>query len=344
MQLTVIIPVYNSERTIGPLIERLQACLADWSFEVVLVNDGSRDQSEAVCQQLENRYANVRFISLRRNFGEFNAVLCGLNHATGDYVVIIDDDFQNPPEAILTLVETAESEQYDVVYSRYEQKQHHWFRNIGSRLVNALTTYSIGKPRNLYLSSFKLIQRDVVEEIIRYRGPYPYIDGLIFRVTRNVGSVTVPHSARMDGRSNYTVRKLVSLFLTVFIGYSLWPIRMFTVLGGALFGLSLLGGLFLMAVWLIGTLAIPGWAIVLWAIGTGLGIQLLFLGVLGEYIGKLFMAYSGLPPYVEKRRKPGKEERRKGGEGIVYSALFPFLVFSFIPFFLSSHLSFLPLV
>ncbi|GAB4020913.1 glycosyltransferase family 2 protein [Spirosoma koreense] len=306
MNLSVVIPVYNSERTIGPLIERLQTCLAGLSFEVVLVNDGSADRSEQVCEQLEASYPNVRFISLRRNFGEFNAVLCGLNYARGDYVAIIDDDFQNPPEAILTLVETAEAGRFEVVYSRYAQKQHHWFRNLGSWLVNMLTTYSIGKPRDLYLSSFKLIRRDVVDEIVRYRGPYPYIDGLIFRVTRNVGSVTVPHAARADGRSSYTVGKLIALFVNVFVGYSLWPIRLFTVFGAVLFSLSLLSGFLLLAGWLSGVFRVPGWGIVLWAIGMGLAVQLLFLGVLGEYLGKLFMAYSGLPPYVEKRVSSGQ--------------------------------------
>ncbi|MBD2700629.1 glycosyltransferase family 2 protein [Spirosoma sp. BT702] len=303
MYLSVVIPVYNSERTIGPLVERLQACLAERAFEIVLVNDGSVDGSERIGQHLANQYDNVQFISLRRNFGEFNAVLCGLNHTRGQYVVIIDDDFQNPPESILTLVSTAEAGGYDVVYSRYVEKQHHWFRNLGSWLVNMLTTYSIGKPRDLYLSSFKLIHREVVEEIIKYRDPYPYIDGLIFRVTRYVGSVDVPHDARAEGRSSYTFRKLVGLFLNVFIGYSLWPIRVFTVLGITLFSLGLLVGLVLLIGWLTQQFVNPGWVLVLWGIGTGLGLQFLFLGILGEYLGKLFMAYSGLPPYVEKERK-----------------------------------------
>ncbi len=302
MQLSVVIPVYNSERTIGPLVERLQETLSGRAFEVVLVNDGSKDQSEQACERIASTYANVQFIALRRNFGEFNAVLCGLTYARGQYVAIIDDDFQNPPESILTLLETAETDRFDVVYSRYATKQHHWFRNWGSWLVNTLTTYSLGKPRALYLSSFKLIRREVVDEIIRYTGPYPYIDGLIFRVTRNVGSVEVPHNARTEGRSNYTPGKLVALFLNVFIGYSLWPIRVFTVLGACLFGAGLLAGLGLLAGSLLGAFAVPGWGLVLWSIGTGLGLQLLFMGVLGEYLGKLFMAHSGLPPYVVKKR------------------------------------------
>ena len=300
MHLSVVIPVYNSERTIGPLVERLQTCLRERAFEVVLVNDGSADASERVCESIADAYANVQFIALRRNFGEFNAVLCGLTHARGQFVAIIDDDFQNPPEAILTLLAVAETGRFDVVYSRYAQKQHHWFRNWGSWLVNVLTTYSLGKPRSLYLSSFKLIRREVVDEIIRYTGPYPYIDGLIFRVTRNVGSAFVPHNARAEGRSNYTIRKLIGLFLNVFIGYSLWPIRVFTVAGACLFGAGLLTGMGLLVGGLAEVFDVPGWGLILWAIGTGLGLQLLFMGVLGEYVGKLFMAHSSLPPYVEK--------------------------------------------
>lgn len=300
MYLSVVIPVYNSETTIAPLVSRLHDCLTGMAFEVVLVNDGSADRSESVCRELAIVYDTVEFISLRRNFGEFNAVLCGLNHAQGQFTVIIDDDFQNPPETILTLLKTAEAGQYDVVYSRYTEKKHTWVRNLGSRLVNTLTTYSLGKPSDLYLSSFKLIRREIVDEIIRYRGPYPYIDGLIFRVTRNVGSVLVQHHARAEGQSNYTPRKLISLFLNVFIGYSLWPIRGFTVLGAGLFGLGLLAGFIWLAGWLAGAFSASGWGVVLWAFGTGLGLLLLFLGVLGEYLGKLFMAHSGLPPYVEK--------------------------------------------
>jgi glycosyltransferase involved in cell wall biosynthesis len=303
IKLSVVIPVYNSEATIARLVERLRVCLDDWDYEVVLVNDGSADGSEQICQQLAHMYDVVQFISLRRNFGEFNAVLCGLTHARGQYTAIIDDDFQNPPEAILTLLKTAERGHYDVVYSRYARKKHHWFRNLGSWLVNALTTYSLGKPRDLYLSSFKLIRREVVDEIVTYTGPYPYIDGLIFRVTRNVGSVEVPHNPRFDGQSNYTVRKLIALFLNVFIGYSLWPIRIFTVTGAAMFGLGLLAGLVLLAGGLWGAFTVSGLGLIGWGIGTGLGLQLLFMGVLGEYLGKLFMAHSGLPAYVEKRKR-----------------------------------------
>lgn len=300
MELSVVIPVYNSEKTLAPLVSRLQECLMGRSFEIVLVNDGSPDRSETVCDALAETYPNVQFISLRRNFGEFNAVLCGLSYVRGRYAVIIDDDFQNPPESILTLLETAAAGDYDVVYSRYAQKRHNRVRNAGSRLVNALATRLIGKPKDLYLSSFKLIRREVVNEIIRYQGPYPYIDGLIFRVTRRVTSVEVPHHSRQQGKSNYTAKKLISLFLNVVVGYSVWPLRVFTLVGAGVFGVSLLYGFALLIALLTGW-SIPGWQIVLWALLLLAGLHFLFLGLIGEYLGKLFMSQSGLPPYVVKR-------------------------------------------
>jgi glycosyltransferase involved in cell wall biosynthesis len=290
--LSVVIPVYNSEQTIGPLVEALLDHLRAIDLEIVLVNDGSRDGSEGVCTALARRYERVNFISLRRNFGEFNAVLCGLSYTRGQYCVLIDDDFQNPPGEILKLLGTAESGGYDVVYSFYAAKKHNLFRNAGSWLVNCLTTWLLDKPRDLYLSSFKLIRQEVVREIVPYRGPYPYIDGLIFRVTRHVGRVEVRHESRRAGRSNYTPRKLISLFLNVLFGYSLRPLRLLSAAGLLLVAGALVGG---------GVSLVTGPARLLPALVLFLsGLQLLGMGLLGEYIGKLFMHQSGLPPYVVK--------------------------------------------
>lgn len=299
MKLSVIIPVYNSEKTIRPLIEKLQATLSEISFEIVMVNDGSRDRSEQVCRELSDAYANVRFISLRRNYGEFNAVMCGLNWAYGNYCVMIDDDFQNPPEEILKLVETAESGDYDVVYTYYAKKQHSVGRNMGSRFVNWLTSYLLNKPKDLYLSSFKLIRQEVVQEIIKYHGPYPYIDGLIFRITRNIGTVQVAHQKREEGASNYTFHKLISLFLNILFCYSSLPIRLFVPIGVGLFSLGFFLLLFLTIQWIIGPDP-KGWQVVTSTIIFIGGIQCMLLSVLGEYIGKSFMAQSGQPQYVIK--------------------------------------------
>ncbi|MPR32948.1 glycosyltransferase family 2 protein [Salmonirosea aquatica] len=300
MELSVIIPVYNSQNSIGPLINRLSEALQGITYEVILVNDGSPDASEQVCTQLAQARPEVTFISLRRNFGEFNAVMCGLNYVKGDFCVMIDDDFQNPPEEILKLIHTAEMGNYGVVYTYYGKKEHALYRNFGSRFVNWITSYLLNKPRNLYLSSFKLIRLEVVQEIIKYTGPYPYIDGLILRVTRNIGTVKVTHQKREEGRSNYTPRKLISLFLNILFCYSALPIRLFMPIGLGLVGIGFLLLLYLFGQWVVGPDP-KGWQVVTATLLFIGGIQCSLLSVLGEYIGKSFMAQSGQPQYVIKK-------------------------------------------
>ncbi|WP_028668553.1 glycosyltransferase family 2 protein [Runella zeae] len=299
MRLSIIIPVYNSEQTIGSLVEHVLQTLGNNDLEIVLVNDGSRDQSERVCIELAQRFSNVKFIALRRNFGEFNAVMCGLNHAEGDYAVMIDDDFQNPPSEILKLVQTAQEGNFDVVYSYYTQKKHSPFRNFGSWLVNRITTWLLEKPSDLYLSSFKLIAKPVVKEIIKYKGPYPYIDGLIFRVTRHIGRVEVSHNQRQEGQSGYTLRKLTSLFMTILFGYSLKPLRILTGVGLFSIGLSVVVSLIDIALFVIHSkfFFLNSNLIILIFFG---GAILTSLGIVGEYIGRIFMVQSGLPQYIEK--------------------------------------------
>lgn len=299
MLLSIIIPVYNSEQSIGRLVASILVTLDKNSLEIILVNDGSRDSSEKVCTQLAQQFSQVKFVSLRRNFGEFNAVMCGLNHAAGDYCVMIDDDFQNPPAEILKLIETAQTGDFDVVYSFYEQKKHSIFRNFGSWLVNQITTWLLEKPKDLYLSSFKLINQSVVKEIIKYKGPYPYIDGLIFRVTRNVGRVQVSHLAREEGQSGYTLRKLTSLFMTILFGYSLKPLRLLTALGLTFTGFSVLAILIDLVLYAIHSqfFVLNSILSVITLLG---GLLLISLGLVGEYVGRIFMVQSGLPQYVEK--------------------------------------------
>ncbi len=299
MLLSVIIPVYNSEKTISKLVEHVLETLDKKTLEIILVNDGSRDRSEWVCSQLAQKFSQVKLISLRRNSGEFNAVMCGLNHATGDYCVMIDDDFQNPPTEILKLIETARNGDFDVVYSYYEKKEHSLFRNFGSWLVNRVTTWLLEKPSDLYLSSFKLISLPVVQEIIKYKGPYPYIDGLIFRVTRNVGRVQVSHNAREEGESGYTLRKLTSLFMTILFGYSLKPLRLLTATGLTFTTLSVLAVVLDFILYLIHSQFFVLNSI-LSVVTFFSGLILTSLGLVGEYVGRIFMVQSGLPQYVEK--------------------------------------------
>lgn len=301
LEVSICIPVYNAEATIEPLVLAIGQALPAGSFEIILVNDHSRDDSESVCEHLATTLPHVRFFSLRRNFGEHNTVMCALNQARGLYAVITDDDFQNPPEEIPRLVAKMR-EGYDVVYTRYARKAHHPLRNLGSRLHNRMASRLLNKPKELYLSSFKAIHRDVYQEIIRYRGPFPYVDGLIFQVTDHVGVVDACHHPRVAGRSNYTLGKLVSLWLNMFLNFSILPLRLFTILG-ALLSLSafVFGGMVIVEKLTDPTLP-TGWASLMVALQFFSGILMIFMGLMGEYLGKLYFTIAGAPQWIIKKR------------------------------------------
>jgi glycosyltransferase involved in cell wall biosynthesis len=293
MLLSVVIPIYKSEKSIQSLVEKLLIDLVNIDFEILLVNDGSPDDSEKICFELASQFEQVSCISLRKNFGEFNAVMCGLHHVSGQYAVMIDDDFQQAPSEILKLLHKIQSEDLDVVYGRYETKKHAPYRNFGTWLVNKLTTILFKKPNDLYLSSFKIIKKDVIDEMIKYKGVYPYLDGLIFQITNNVGQVTVLHQPRRDGVSNYTFGKLTSLFLSVIFGYSLVPIRLFYGLGLLLIVLGI-GGTILHLLDFKDALL----ASLIMLMGA---VQLLSVAFLGEYVGKSYLIQANMPQFIIKK-------------------------------------------
>lgn len=299
MKLSICIPVYNGADTICPLMENLDSTFSKIEKEVVLVNDGSRDNSAEVCKDLCKKYDYVKFINLRRNFGEHNAVMCALNYCTGDYAVIIDDDLQNPPEEIFKLLNEIEKG-YDVVYSKYHVKKHNWFRNFGSKVNDVFATWLIGKPKNLYLCSFKIINRAMIEELKNYKGPFPYIDGLLLRATNNVSSVFVEHKARTQGKSNYTLGKLLNLWLSMFINFSIKPMRFITITGLIISLISVVMTLFFIVEKFINPQTVPGWTTIIVLLLFFGGLQSTFLGIIGEYIGKNYLDQNNTPQWVVK--------------------------------------------
>ena len=302
-KVSIVIPVYNGATSIKPLVERLHEELkARFQLEVVLVNDFSPDNSAEVCTALAEKHSWVRFIHLARNFGEHNAVMAGLNYCSGDCAVIMDDDFQNPPTEVVRLVDKLQ-EGHDVAYSYYETKQHTLLRNLGSWFNNAVASLMIKKPWGLYLSSFKAINRFVIDEVTKYHGPYPYLDGLILRSTRNYGTQLVQHDPRQEGRSNYTLRKLVRLWLNMFTNFSIFPLRVASIAG---FAFAVIG-VVLAVVFLIEKLANPnlqaGWASTIVILLIISGVQLFALGMIGEYLGRLFLKDNGSPQFVVRSTK-----------------------------------------
>jgi undecaprenyl-phosphate 4-deoxy-4-formamido-L-arabinose transferase len=308
--LSVVIPVYNGARTIGVLVDALAGLKILGGHEVVLVNDGSPDDSEVVCRALAKRTdIPVTFVNLSRNFGEHSAVMAGLSYARGDYVITMDDDLQNPPEEVARLVEYTKSRQLDVVYTYYAIKQHAWWRNLGSRFANWAANLVLEKPKDLYLCSFRCISAFVVENVLRYQGPYPYIDGLILQVTRNVGELQVHHMARAEGVSNYTMRRLIRLWLNMFVNFSVIPLRFSTLLG---FITSILGVIWAIVITIqaISNRPAEGWASLMVAVLLLSGLQLMLLGIVGEYLGRVFLTANRKPQFIvrDATRSPTPEK------------------------------------
>src|SRR3954468_18067562 len=299
-EISLVVPVYNGSATIAGVVNRIHEVFSTMRYEVVLVNDGSDDDSEAVCAELTKiRPDAVTHLQLSRNFGEHNAVLAGLSYARGEYVAVLDDDGQNPPEEIVRMLAELKRGRYDVVYGHYIQKKHSWFRNLGSRFADRSASLMLGKPKELYLSSFKVMNRFVVNEIIKYRGPFPYADGLIYRTTRRIGQMPVEHRASSGGTSRYTITKLVSLWLNMFLNFSIAPLRLSVYVGlfascCSIFALILI---FIDKLWITPNVTI-GIPTVLGMTVFFSGIQLMILGVAGEYLGRLYLDQTGTPQYV----------------------------------------------
>ena len=305
-RLSIVVPLYNAAATLPALHAEISALEVPGGHELILVNDGSRDETEAVALKLtrESRLP-TRFLSLSRNFGEHNAVLAGLRAVSGRYVVTMDDDLQNPPSEALKLLAVAEAEKRDVVFGIYEHKEHAWWRNAGSWLTNRIADFVVDKPRKLYLCSFRCLSRFVVDEIAKSRTPYPYVDGLIFQVTQNVGTVRVRHLERTQGSSGYNFRKLIRLWISMLVNVSVLPLRLMTLAGMIT---SALGFLAVIEVVLERFLSTPrtGWSSLMAAILLLSGTQLLLLGILGEYVGRIYLGVS------EKPQSVVREEVRSG--------------------------------
>jgi undecaprenyl-phosphate 4-deoxy-4-formamido-L-arabinose transferase len=303
--LSFVIPLYYSAETIVPLVREIEGMAVEGGHELVLVNDGSRDETTARCRELLRTVRiPVTLVNLARNFGEHNAVLTGYRHARGAYVVNLDDDGQNPPTEALRLWQHARSEKLDVVYGHYADKQHSAWRNVGSWFTNRITDWVLDKPRGFYLSSFRCVSAFVAKEVADYQGPFPYIDGLILQVTQEIGAVEVSHVARTAGHSGYNLRRLVRLWTSTFVNFSIMPLRLATLLGlimavGGLVGLAIVFYLRL-------TNQGPdyGWGTLMGAFLLFSGTQLVMLGLIGEYLGRMFLTVNRRPQAVVRSVEP----------------------------------------
>ena len=294
--LSIVVPVYNGAATVPALVDAIGGLAIEGGLEIVLVNDGSDDDSAAVCEALVASSAvPVIFVDLARNFGEHNAVMTGLRHTSGAHVVTMDDDLQQPVGEVARLYAQAVETGLDAVFGRFENRQYASWRNWGSWLADATATVFLGKPKDLTVSSFRCLGRRLVDELVGYRGPYPYVDGMILKLTRRVGNLTVEHRARESGTSNYTLRGLARLWSHVLFNFSVKPLRISFTVGLCLFGIAALGVLYVVIDRLTGTYDAPGWASLMVVVLVFSGLQFIVLGLIGEYVGRIYMSVGGLP-------------------------------------------------
>lgn len=297
--LSFVIPLYHSAETIGTVVHAIEALTIPGGHEIVLVHDGSGEATSAVCRELvRTARVPITLIEHARNYGEHNAVLTGWRHARGAYIVNLDDDGQHPPTEAVRLWQHAVESGLDVVFGHYEEKQHSAWRNFGSWFTNRMTDWALDKPHGFYLSSFRCVSAFVAQQVIGYGGPYPYIDGLLLQVTQRIGSIRVQHEARKAGASTYTFRRLVRLWLSAWINFSVLPLRVATVIGllMAAVGICALGWIFWL--WLEDKGPQYGFGWVMAGLLIFSGTQLVMLGLIGEYVGRMFLAINQRPQSV----------------------------------------------
>ena len=301
--LSVVIPVFNSRDNLVALHEALAQTLSSFSAEIILVNDHSADDSWAQIEALASRHPNVVGVDLRRNVGQDCAIMAGLNYVRGEFVVIMDDDLQHHPRDIPRLYDEV-VKGHDVCYAHFAKKQQAWWKNLGSYLNGKMAEVVIGKPPPVYLSPFKIITRDVADEILRYRGPHPYIDGLLFQLTDSITQVPVEHHRRHSGRSSTTFWKSLMVFVTLSTNFSLFPLRAVTMTGLVLSTLSFLLGAYFLIVYLTVGITVLGWtSLALIALFLGGGV-LTSLGIIGEYVGRVLMNVNGVPQFAVRQSIP----------------------------------------
>jgi polyisoprenyl-phosphate glycosyltransferase len=301
MQLSVVVPVYKSAQCLPELARRVEeevACHFQ-SYELILVNDDSPDTSWEVIQRLASAHKFVTGVNLRKNAGQDNAIMAGLNAATGEVVVIMDDDLQHDPADIVALYKQIECG-FDVVYARFEQKQQALWKNLGSWFNDRAAVLTLGKPKNIYMSPYKAIRREVVKEVTKYVGPYPYVDGLIFTITSKITEVLATHHSRFAGKSNYSLARSIKVWLKLVTGFSAFPLRMVALLGATMSLLAFMLTGFLLLQALIWGRGPEGWASMIVAILFIGGAQMIGIGVVGEYVGRIFVTQNARPQFTVK--------------------------------------------
>ena len=304
MLVSFVIPCYRSEITLPKVIEEIDDTMKDliaYNYEVVLVNDSSPDNTWDTIKKLVSEHNNITGINFAKNFGQHGALMAGLREAKGDYVICLDDDGQTPACEVGKLLEKLD-EGYDAVYASYAKKKHSAFRNFGTFMNEKMAEKLLGKPKELFVSSYFGVKRFVVDDMVRYENAYPYVIGLVLRATRNIINVPVNHRNREVGSSGYTFGKLLNLWINGFTAFSVKPLRVATGIGALCAAAGFLYGLYT----IIKKFIVPDIPLGYSALMTALmfigGMLMLMLGLVGEYIGRIYISMNNSPQYVIREK------------------------------------------
>lgn len=309
-KVSFVIPCYRSEKTLEGVISEIKdtmAGLLQYGYEIILVNDSSPDNTWNTIEKISSENENIIGINLSKNFGQHAALMAGMRETKGDYVICLDDDGQTPANEVGKLLQALEDGN-DAVYAKYGNKKHSAFRNLGSKVNELMTRIMLGKPKELFISSYFGVKRFVVEDMIRYQNSYPYVIGLVLRATKNIVNVEVTHREREEGRSGYTLKKLLSLWFNGFTAFSVTPLRITTVIGVLCAIVGFAYGLYIFIRRLLDPNMVMGFSSLMCVILFVGGMMMIMLGLVGEYIGRIYISLNNSPQYVIREKTGNREE------------------------------------
>lgn len=302
MKISFVIPCYKSESTINLVIQEIIETInqrKNYMYELILVSDNSPDDVFKLIKLEAQKNIFIKGICLAKNFGQHAAIMAGYKYATGDIVVSLDDDGQTPANEVFKLIDKLE-EGYDVVFASYLNKKHSFFRKLGSQINNIMAENLISKPKHLKITSFFCARKFIIDEIIKYDKPYPYLLGLILRTTNNIVNINVTHRERVIGVSNYNISKLLALWVNGFTAFSIKPLRVATILGMVIAVIGFIYGIYTIINKLLNPQIIAGYSSIIAVLLFIGGMLMLMIGMLGEYIGRIYICINNSPQYVIK--------------------------------------------
>lgn len=300
MMISIVIPCYRSAHTVADIVHRVQNTIeADgrYDYEVICINDNSPDETLKVLKGLAAESEKVKVISFTRNFGQHSALMAGFNNVSGDVVICLDDDGQNPPEDMFKLIDKLD-DGYDLVSARYVDEHRPLIRQLGSKVAMSMSSHLIGMPKGIELNSFCTFKRFIADEVVRYTNPYPFVHGLMLRVTRNIANVDMVRSDREEGSSGYTISKLFSLWLNGFTAFSVTPLRAASVCGALFASIGFIAAIVVVVRKFVVPEISAGYSSLMAAILFFFGLNMLFLGLIGEYIGRMYICMNEAPQFA----------------------------------------------